>query len=65
VICGHIHTPEIKEIQGVTYMNSGDWVESCTALVETVEGEWKIVYWTEVKYNVDHGTASDTREESR
>jgi UDP-2,3-diacylglucosamine pyrophosphatase LpxH len=46
VICGHIHTPEIKEINGVSYMNSGDWVESCTALVETVEGEWKIIHWT-------------------
>ena len=49
VICGHIHTPEIKQLQGVTYMNSGDWVESCTALVETVDGEWKIIHWSEVK----------------
>lgn len=49
VICGHIHTPEIKEVEGVMYMNDGDWVESCSALVETLEGEWKIVYWTELK----------------
>ena len=49
VICGHIHTPEIKEVEGVMYMNDGDWVESCSALVETLDGEWKIVYWTELK----------------
>jgi UDP-2,3-diacylglucosamine pyrophosphatase LpxH len=49
VICGHIHTAEIKELQGVIYMNSGDWVESCTALVETVDGEWQIIRWPEVK----------------
>ena len=38
VICGHIHTAEIKEIDGVVYMNDGDWVESCTALVENFDG---------------------------
>lgn len=45
-ICGHIHTAEIKEIDGITYMNDGDWVESCSALVETVDGEWKLIYHT-------------------
>lgn len=43
VICGHIHTADIREIGGIVYMNDGDWVESCTALVETIDGEWKIV----------------------
>lgn len=43
IICGHIHQPALKEIEGVMYMNSGDWVESLTALVETLDGEWKIV----------------------
>ena len=43
VICGHIHKADIKSIEGVAYMNTGDWVESCTALVETFEGEWKII----------------------
>ncbi|MCK9447063.1 UDP-2,3-diacylglucosamine diphosphatase [bacterium] len=38
-ICGHIHNAEIKE----NYMNSGDWCENCTALVETFDGEWKII----------------------
>ena len=43
VICGHIHKAEIKLIDGLEYMNSGDWVESNTALVETLKGKWKIV----------------------
>jgi len=43
VICGHIHTPAIEVINGIEYMNDGDWVESLTALVETHEGEFKLV----------------------
>jgi UDP-2,3-diacylglucosamine pyrophosphatase LpxH len=49
VICGHIHHAEIKEINGVVYMNDGDWVESCTALVEHWDGRWEIVTWTQSK----------------
>ncbi len=49
VICGHIHTAEIKNIDGIMYMNDGDFVESCTALVETHEGKWQIVTWTKTK----------------
>lgn len=45
VICGHIHKAEMREIDGIEYKNSGDWVESCTALVETLEGEWKLIEW--------------------
>jgi UDP-2,3-diacylglucosamine pyrophosphatase LpxH len=51
VICGHIHHAEIKEINGVTYMNDGDWVESCTALVEHHSGRWEIITWTKEKDN--------------
>ena len=43
VICGHIHKAEIRDVDGIIYMNSGDWVESNTALVETLKGKWKIV----------------------
>jgi len=43
VICGHIHTAEIKTINDIAYMNTGDWVESCTALVEHYDGTWEIV----------------------
>jgi UDP-2,3-diacylglucosamine pyrophosphatase LpxH len=56
VICGHIHHAEIKEVDGVTYMNDGDWVESCTALVEEEDGTIKIVKWVEIgheKANTD------------
>ncbi len=42
VICGHIHHPEIKYIKGVTYLNSGDWVESLSALTEDFEGNWSV-----------------------
>jgi UDP-2,3-diacylglucosamine pyrophosphatase LpxH len=64
VICGHIHHAEIKEINGVTYMNDGDWVESCTALVEHWDGRWEIVTWTKEKDNVDTNTDSSSREQS-
>ena len=45
VVCGHIHRPEIREIDGTLYCNDGDWVESLSALVETHQGELKLVYW--------------------
>ena len=45
VVCGHIHKAQIKTIDGVVYCNDGDWVESLSALVETFEGELKIVEW--------------------
>lgn len=45
IICGHIHSAEIREFDGVTYMNDGDWVESCTALVEHADGRIEIIDW--------------------
>jgi len=47
VICGHIHHAEMREVQGVMYMNDGDWVESCTALVEDADGRFRLVDWAE------------------
>lgn len=49
IICGHIHTAEIKNIEGVIYMNSGDWVESCTALVEHEDGRFEIICYNDSK----------------
>ena len=46
VICGHIHTPVIKRIDGLTYINCGDWVDSCTAIVEHYDGRMELVRWT-------------------
>ncbi len=43
VICGHIHKAEYRMIENIIYLNCGDWVENCTAIVETMEGEWKII----------------------
>jgi UDP-2,3-diacylglucosamine pyrophosphatase LpxH len=43
VICGHIHIPVIKKIDGINYYNSGDWVENFSCLVLTSENEWKLI----------------------
>jgi UDP-2,3-diacylglucosamine pyrophosphatase LpxH len=64
VICGHIHHAEIKEINGVMYMNDGDWVESCTALVEHWNGHWEIITWTKETDDVVTDPNSNTRERS-
>lgn len=45
VICGHVHTPEIKNIGETRYMNCGDWVENCSALVEHHDGTWELLKW--------------------
>jgi UDP-2,3-diacylglucosamine pyrophosphatase LpxH len=45
--CGHIHHAEMRDVGGVLYCNDGDWVESCTALVEHFDGRLEIVAWTE------------------
>jgi UDP-2,3-diacylglucosamine pyrophosphatase LpxH len=45
VICGHIHTPDNRVIDGIHYLNDGDWVESCTALVEHHDGRFEIIVW--------------------
>lgn len=47
VICGHIHHAEIREIDGIGYHNCGDWVESCTALVESHSGAIELIHWAE------------------
>ncbi|GAA0574363.1 UDP-2,3-diacylglucosamine diphosphatase [Caenispirillum bisanense] len=49
VICGHIHHAEIRDIDGILYCNDGDWVESCTALVEHYDGRMEILDWTEMR----------------
>jgi UDP-2,3-diacylglucosamine pyrophosphatase LpxH len=49
VICGHIHKAEMREIAGVLYVNDGDWVESCTALVEHGDGHLEILNWATLR----------------
>ena len=65
VICGHIHHAEIKEINGVTYMNEGDWVESMTTLFEHHDGLWEIVTWTQENDNVVDDIDSGTHKQSK
>lgn len=48
VVCGHIHSAEIRDFQGVTYCNDGDWVEGCTALVEHHDGRLEILHWADI-----------------
>jgi UDP-2,3-diacylglucosamine pyrophosphatase LpxH len=57
VVCGHIHTAEIRTIGDVTYYNDGDWVESCTALVEYADGRMEIVDWAERKQGLAEAAA--------
>ena len=45
VVCGHIHHAEMRQVNGVMYLNDGDWVESCTALVEHHDGTLELVDW--------------------
>jgi UDP-2,3-diacylglucosamine pyrophosphatase LpxH len=49
VICGHIHKAELREARGVLYANDGDWVESCTALVEHFDGRFEILEWAKLR----------------
>jgi UDP-2,3-diacylglucosamine pyrophosphatase LpxH len=45
IVCGHIHKPEIRPLNGIIYYNCGDWVESFSALVETPAGELKLIHF--------------------
>jgi UDP-2,3-diacylglucosamine pyrophosphatase LpxH len=48
VVCGHIHHAEMRQVDGVLYLNTGDWVESCTALVEHHDGRLELIDWVAV-----------------
>jgi UDP-2,3-diacylglucosamine pyrophosphatase LpxH len=48
IICGHIHHLALQEISGVRYVNCGDWVESCTAVAEHMDGRLEIIVWADV-----------------
>lgn len=45
VICGHIHWAAMRQIDGLTYINCGDWVDSCTAIVEHADGQMELLRW--------------------
>ena len=48
IICGHIHTPADKQVGNIHYLNSGDWVESLTAVVETLDRQMKVVHYDDI-----------------
>ena len=49
VVCGHIHRAEMREIDGILYCNDGDWVESCTSLIEDMNGRLRLLDWPKVR----------------
>ena len=54
LICGHIHHAEIRDMDGVLYVNDGDWVESCTALVEHADGRLELLHWSDTHHALKH-----------
>jgi UDP-2,3-diacylglucosamine pyrophosphatase LpxH len=50
IICGHIHRAENRTINGIEYLNSGDWVETLSALAEDHDGNWQLIYYNEVNF---------------
>ena len=60
VICGHIHTPDNRMIGGIHYLNDGDWVESCTALVEHFDGRFEIINWKQENPTLIRETPNDS-----
>ena len=55
IICGHIHTPEDKQVGAIHYLNSGDWVESLTAIIEHDDGRMELVRYAEFIENLTNG----------
>jgi len=65
VICGHIHTPASKKIEGVHYLNSGDWVESLSAIVEHEDGKMELLYFHQfvLDYPMQEDSKSDLEDD--
>ncbi len=59
VVCGHIHHARIANSEGFQYVNTGDWVESCTAVAEHHDGRLEIIRWTEIRAEADEGDEAD------
>jgi UDP-2,3-diacylglucosamine pyrophosphatase LpxH len=53
VVCGHIHHAEIRDVDGVLYCNDGDWVESCTSLIEDMNGNLRLIAWSTLRENLE------------
>lgn len=64
VICGHIHSAEIRWFDDILYCNDGDWVESCTALAEHMDGRLEIIRWAEMPHLVGMSPVAEAACES-
>ena len=62
VVCGHIHKAEMRDIGGILYVNDGDWVESCTAVVEHMDGALEIIDGSRRAIGRPAPTVAETRE---
>ncbi len=65
VVCGHIHSAEIRRIDGIDYMNDGDWVENCTALVERSDGSIELLHWSDQRKTVKRRYPQNVQEQPR
>ncbi|MCZ7449547.1 UDP-2,3-diacylglucosamine diphosphatase [Agrobacterium rhizogenes] len=61
VICGHIHHAVMEDMDGIRYINTGDWVESCTAIAENADGSFELITWMQTS-DATAGQASDEME---
>lgn len=54
MVCGHIHKPAfyVEEETGLMYINTGDWMEHCTALVEHLDGRLELIRWADIAASV-------------
>ncbi len=60
IICGHIHQPELRLIDDKLYCNDGDWIESCTALVEHRNGELELIHWGDLQQALKTQAVADS-----
>lgn len=58
IVCGHIHHPARRQINGMHYLNCGDWIDSCSALVEHLDGRWELVRRQSGDLDTDHALAT-------
>jgi len=63
VICGHIHAAAIKDIGGIQYVNCGDWVDSCTAIVEHPDGRLELIEWGKARRGTEAVPEPEAKEE--
>jgi len=65
IVCGHIHHAASRELEDIHYLNCGDWVESCTAIVETEKGEFQLIRWLDVVAKREQRAISEARTKSK